>query len=79
MNGVHVLLVIIAAIAVTSFAKRRDLQAPLVLVTIGSVASFIPGMPRLELDPDAILGVVLPPLLYSAALKFSVATFRRRG
>ncbi|MFD7009095.1 Na+/H+ antiporter [Rhodococcus jostii] len=77
MNGVLVLLVIIAAIAVTSFAKRRDLQAPLVLVTIGSVASFIPGMPRLELDPDAILGVVLPPLLYSAALKFSVATFRR--
>ncbi|RZK96206.1 MAG: Na+/H+ antiporter [Rhodococcus sp. (in: high G+C Gram-positive bacteria)] len=77
MNGVLVLLVIIAAIAVTSFAKRRDLQAPLVLVTIGSVASFIPGMPRLELDPEAILGVVLPPLLYSAALKFSVATFRR--
>jgi CPA1 family monovalent cation:H+ antiporter len=77
VNGVLVLLVIIAAIAVTSFAKRRDLQAPLVLVTIGSVASFIPGMPRLELDPDAILGVVLPPLLYSAALKFSVATFRR--
>ncbi|ANS26036.1 Na+/H+ antiporter [Rhodococcus opacus] len=77
MNGVLVLLVIIAAIAVTSFAKRRDLQAPLVLVTIGSAASFIPGMPRLELDPEAILGVVLPPLLYSAALKFSVATFRR--
>ncbi|AOW94973.1 Na+/H+ antiporter [Rhodococcus sp. WMMA185] len=71
------LLVIIAAIAVTSLAKRRDLQAPLVLVTIGSAASFIPALPRLELNPDVILGVVLPPLLYSAALKFSVPTFRR--
>jgi Na+/H+ antiporter len=77
VNGVLVLLVIIAAIAVTSLAKRRDLQPPLVLVTIGAIASFIPGLPRLELDPEAILGVVLPPLLYSAALKFSVATFRR--
>ncbi|WP_072691231.1 Na+/H+ antiporter [Rhodococcus marinonascens] len=77
MNGVLVLLVIIAAIAVTSLAKRRDLQAPLVLVAIGSAASFIPALPRLELHPEVILGVVLPPLLYSAALKFSVATFRR--
>ncbi|MEV0947836.1 Na+/H+ antiporter [Rhodococcus sp. NPDC049939] len=77
MNGVLLLLVVIAAIAVTSLAKRRNLQAPLVLVTIGSAASFIPALPRLELNPDVILGVVLPPLLYSAALKFSVPTFRR--
>src|SRR5574340_792686 len=76
VNGTLILLVIIAAIAVTGLANRRDLQAPLVLVALGSVASFIPGMPRLELNPHLILGVVLPPLLYSAALKFSVATFR---
>lgn len=65
------------SIAVTSLAKRRDLQVPLVLVTVGSAASFIPGMPRLELDPTIILGVVLPPLLYSAALDFSLASLRR--
>ncbi|WP_419179123.1 Na+/H+ antiporter [Prescottella equi] len=67
----------IVAIAVTSLAKRRDLQVPLVLVAFGSAASFIPGMPRLELDPEIILGVVLPPLLYSAALDFSMASLRR--
>ncbi|KOS55978.1 Na+/H+ antiporter [Rhodococcus rhodochrous] len=77
MNGTWILLVVIAAIAVTGLANRSNLQAPLVLVTIGSLASFIPGMPRLELHPHVILGVVLPPLLYSAALRFSVATFRR--
>lgn len=76
MNGTLILLVIIAAIAVTGLANRRDMQAPLVLVILGSAASFIPGMPRLELNPHVILGVVLPPLLYSAALTFSVATFR---
>lgn len=77
MNFTWILLVVIAAIAVTGLANRRNLQAPLVLVAVGSVASFIPGMPRPELDPHVILGVVLPPLLYSAALKFSVATFKR--
>ncbi|MDH6280927.1 Na+/H+ antiporter [Prescottella agglutinans] len=77
MNGTLVLLVVIVSIAVTSLAKRRDLQVPLVLVTVGSVASFIPGMPRLELDPTIILGVVLPPLLYSAALDFSLSSLRR--
>ncbi len=72
-----ILLVVIAAIAVTGLANRRNLQAPLVLVTIGAIASFFPGLPRLELVPEVLLGVVLPPLLYSAALKFSVPTFRR--
>jgi len=77
VNGTLILLVVIAAIAVTGLANRSNLQAPLVLVTIGAIASFIPGLPRLELEPEVILGVVLPPLLYSAALGFSVPTFRR--
>lgn len=77
MNGTLILLVVIAAIAVTGLANRGNLQAPLVLVTIGSIASFVPGVPHLELHPHVILGVVLPPLLYSASLRFSVATFRR--
>ncbi|MFD3810401.1 Na+/H+ antiporter [Rhodococcus sp. NPDC058639] len=77
MNGTMILLVVIAAIAVTGLANRGNLQGPLVLVTIGAIASFLPGLPRLELAPDVLLGVVLPPLLYSAALKFSVPTFRR--
>ncbi|MGN0124616.1 MAG: cation:proton antiporter, partial [Rhodococcus sp. (in: high G+C Gram-positive bacteria)] len=77
MNGAWILLVVIAGIAVTAVASRRDLQAPLVLVTVGALVSFAPGLPRLELDPDVILGVVLPPLLYSSALRFSVPTFRQ--
>ena len=77
MNGAWILLVVIAGIAVTAAAARRDLQAPLVLVAVGALVSFVPGLPRLELHPEVILGVVLPPLLYSSALRFSVPTFRR--
>jgi CPA1 family monovalent cation:H+ antiporter len=77
MDGVQLLLVIIAAITLTGLANRRGLQAPLVVVTVALAASFIPGLPRLELPPDVILGVVLPPLLYSAALDLSVPSFAR--
>lgn len=67
----------IFAVGVAGFAKRLDLQVPLVLVAVGSVASFIPGVPHISLAPDLILGVVLPPLLYSAALNFSFISFRK--
>ncbi|MCZ4076579.1 Na+/H+ antiporter [Rhodococcus sp. H36-A4] len=77
MDGPILLLVVIAAVAVAGFAKRLDLQVPLVLVAVGSVASFIPGVPHVTLAPDLILGVVLPPLLYSAALNFSFVSFRK--
>ena len=59
MDGVQLLLVIIAAIAVTGLANRKGLQAPLVVVLVGLAASFIPGLPRLELPPEIILGIVL--------------------
>ena len=77
MDGPTLLLVVIAAVAVAGFAKRLNLQVPLVLVTVGSVASFIPGVPQVTLSPELILGVVLPPLLYSAALDFSFVSFRK--
>jgi NhaP-type Na+/H+ or K+/H+ antiporter len=77
MNGVQLLLVIIAAIAVSGLANRSGLQAPLVVVIVGLAASFIPDMPRLEVQPDIILGLVLPPLLYSTALDFSFPSFIR--
>lgn len=74
----QILLVMIAAIAVTIFAERRNIQAPLLLALVGLAASFIPGLPRLELEPEIILTVVLPPLLYSAATEFSFVSFLKR-
>ncbi|MDO9395952.1 MAG: cation:proton antiporter [Herbiconiux sp.] len=77
MNGVQLLLVIVGAIAVTGLAQRRGLQPALVITVVGFAASFIPGFTRLELDSEIILGLVLPPLLYSAALNFSFVSFAR--
>jgi Na+/H+ antiporter len=77
MNGIQLLLVIIAAITVTGLANRKGLPAPLVVVTLALAASFIPDLPRLELAPEITLGLVLPPLLYSTALELSFPSFKR--
>jgi len=78
VSGLQLLLVIVGAIAVTAYAQRRAAQPALVITLVGLAASFIPGIPRLELDTDIVLGVVLPPLLYSTALSFSVVAFLRK-
>jgi NhaP-type Na+/H+ or K+/H+ antiporter len=74
----QVLLVVLGALALTILADRRGLQAPLVLAVAGAVVSFVPGLPRLELSPDVILSVVLPPLLFSTTTDFSWSGFTRR-
>ena len=74
----QLLIVMIAAIAITIFAERRGIQAPLLLALVGLAASFAPGFDRFELEPEIILTVVLPPLLFSAAREFSFDSFLRR-
>src|SRR4029078_13035927 len=49
----------------------------LVLVVVGFAASYTPGFEGIELESEVLLSVVLPPLLYSAALDFSFPTFLR--
>ena len=73
----QLLLVVVGAIAVAAIAHRKGLEPSIVVVMLASLVSFIPGLPRFELQPDLILGVVIPPLLYSAALDFSFASFAR--
>jgi Na+/H+ antiporter len=40
---------------------------PIVLVLGGLTLGFVPGMPTIELPPELVLVLFLPPLLYSAA------------
>ena len=76
----QLVLVIVGAIVVTAFAQRRELQPALVITLVALAVSLIPGLPRLELESEVILGVVLPPLLYTATLEFSlIAFFRKLG
>jgi CPA1 family monovalent cation:H+ antiporter len=74
---VELILVVVGAIVVTAIAHRRGLEPALVLVVVGFAVSFAPGFEGVELESEVLLSVVLPPLLYSAALDFSFPTFLR--
>ena len=59
------LLVAIAGLG--AFARRLSIPYPIVLVVGGVVFGFIPGVPTVKLDPNVVLVVFLPILVYSAA------------
>lgn len=73
----ELILVVVGAIIVTAVAHRRGSEPALIMVVIGGAVSFIPEFEAPELDSHILLTVVLPPLLYSAALDFSFPTFMR--
>jgi Na+/H+ antiporter len=68
--------VLAGSLALTAFARRYNLSAPLLVVVAALGVALIPGVPRLELEPELILTVVLPPLLYSTSLESSVTHFK---
>jgi CPA1 family monovalent cation:H+ antiporter len=68
--------VLAGSLALTALARRYNLSAPLLVVVVALGVALIPGVPRLELEPELILTVVLPPLLYSTSLESSVTHFK---
>ncbi len=60
------LLVVVAALAIV--ARKMSIPYPILLVLGGLGLALIPGLPRIHLAPNLIFLIVLPPLLYPAAL-----------
>jgi CPA1 family monovalent cation:H+ antiporter len=61
------LLLLLFVVAFALLARRLQTPYPIVLVIAGLALSVVPGTPRIELNPDVVFYVVLPPLLYAAA------------
>src|SRR5215207_555806 len=73
-----VLVSLLVAVAVLGAAARAmNIPYPIVLVIGGLVLGFTPGLPRAELDPELVLVVFLPPLLYSAAFFANLHEIKR--
>jgi Na+/H+ antiporter len=68
------LLVAVAALA--TLATRLRVPYPILLVVGGSLLGFVPGLPRVELDPELVFLLFLPPLLYVSAIFTSWRDFR---
>jgi CPA1 family monovalent cation:H+ antiporter len=73
--ALYVLAIVVTVAVVAGASRRFGFSPPLALVVVGVVASFIPGIPSFELDPDVVLFGLLPPLLYAAAIRTSLVDF----
>ncbi|HZP70315.1 MAG TPA: Na+/H+ antiporter [Pseudolabrys sp.] len=71
------LLLMIAVLAAAAVIAQRLRTAPsIVLMVAGIAMALIPGLPKLELAPEVVLLVILPPLIYSAGVAMSWREFR---
>jgi monovalent cation/hydrogen antiporter len=68
------LLVVVVALA--TLATRLKIPYPILLVIGGSALGFVPGLPPVELDPELVFLLFLPPLLYVSAIFTSWRDFR---
>jgi CPA1 family monovalent cation:H+ antiporter len=67
MTGTNLELLIgllVVTIPLVALARRANISYPIVLVLGGLVLGFIPKLPPVQLDPNLVLLIFLPPLLY---------------
>ena len=73
----QIFLILLAVLAGTALLARRINIAPAILLLLAGIAlAFVPGMPAVELPPELVLLVVLPPLIYSASVAMSWREFK---
>jgi monovalent cation/hydrogen antiporter len=73
----QIFLILLAVLAGTTLLARRINVAPAILLMVAGIAlAFVPGMPVVELPPEIVLLMVLPPLIYSASVAMSWREFK---
>lgn len=69
------LALLTATVVLAPAAQRLSVPYPAVLLALGLALAFIPGVPVLKPNPELILPLVLPPLLFAAARRTSWREF----
>lgn len=79
MHDVELVLIslLVAVAGLAAVARAANVPYPIVLVVGGLVLGFVPGLPEVELAPELVLVIFLPPLLYSAAFFANLHELRR--
>ena len=68
----YLLLLLIVIIALTMLANRIRIAYPILLVLGGLVMAMTPNLPNVTIDPDWVLIIFLPPLLYADSWAISL-------
>lgn len=79
MHGTFLLYICLLAVILflVMLARRLRLSYPIMLVLGGLALSFIPRLPHIQINPELIFVIFLPPLLYEAAWQTSWKEFWR--
>lgn len=75
-NYTIVLIIMAIMIIVSAIADKIKFPVPLLLLIVGIAIGFVPAMPEIEINPEIIMLLFLPPLLYDAAFNISFKEFR---
>jgi Na+/H+ antiporter len=67
---------LVAVVVLSAAARAVNIPYPIVLVIGGLAMGFLPGLPKVELDPELVLVLFLPPLLYGAAFFADLRSLR---
>ncbi len=64
---IFIAALLVSVALLNALANWWQIPYPIVLVVGGLALGLVPGIPEIELDPDLVLLIFLPPLLYSGA------------
>lgn len=77
MENYSIIIFILAiVIGLSAFADKIKLPQPILLVIVGIAIGFIPTMSEIEINPEIIFLIFLPPLLYDASFNISPKDFK---
>jgi monovalent cation/hydrogen antiporter len=74
IQGLIVLLAVVAAVAIIS--NQLKIPPAILLVLTGVLIACVPGLPPIELAPELVLLLVLPPFIYTSAFLMSWREFQ---
>lgn len=75
-NYTVVIFIMAIMIGLSAMADKIRLPYPVLLISAGIAIGFIPTLPNVELNPDVVFLLFLPPLLYDAAFNISFKEFK---
>lgn len=71
-----VIFILAVMIGLSAMADKIKIPYPILLISAGIAIGFIPSLPVIEISPEVIFLIFLPPLLYDAAFNISFKEFR---
>lgn len=75
-NYAVIIFILAVMIGLSAIADKIKLPYPILLIIAGIGVGFIPSLPVIEINPEIIFLIFLPPLLYDAAFNISFKEFK---